>query len=58
MIRVVTLASSDGLIVAMSNLIKLIVGQKSDKVNSEPTKITYEKSELLTCIECSDKTNH
>ena len=58
MIRVVTLASSDGLIVAMLNLIKLIVGQKSDKVNRESTKITYEKSELLTYIECSDKTNH
>ena len=54
MIRVVTLASSDGMILATLNLIKLLVGQKSDKVNRESTKITYEKSELLTYIEWSD----
>ena len=54
MIRVVTLASSDRMILATLNLIKLLVGQKSDKVNRESTKITYEKSELLTYIEWSD----
>ena len=38
--------------------VKLIIGQEFDKVDSESTKITYEKGEPLFKIECSNKSNH
>ena len=38
-------------------LVKLIIVQEFDKVDSDSTEITYEKGELLFNIECSNESN-